>query len=279
VDRRHALGFDIYSNIVQLLESPAHWQDVGYEVDSEEFEVGQNVTILRPPANSPSTLKVPANAPLIATKVVVNMDDELSWVTSEVAAFISGGLNPEDVMVVCLDDWPARDYFRDRSAALARKKINTNNIIAPYMEHPFTIPGHVTLSTVYRAKGNESAVVLAIGVDAVNTKTRSGRNQIFTAVTRTKGWLRVSGVGPSAVKLVGEIAKAERNFPQLKFKMPDLKQVELIQRDLSEKGAKLLKIREEYVKRLREEGFDDDEISEVKVEAKDGRPKRSTKHK
>jgi superfamily I DNA and RNA helicase len=78
---------------------------------------------------------------------------------------------------------------------------------------------------------------------------------------------------------MAEIAEAQREFPRLKFRMPDLKEVELIQRDLSEKQAKLLKIREEYVKRLRDEGFDDEEISEVIFEVKDGRPKRSTKHK
>src|SRR5262249_6615448 len=33
----HALGFGIYSEIVQLLESREHWQDVGYEVETEEF--------------------------------------------------------------------------------------------------------------------------------------------------------------------------------------------------------------------------------------------------
>lgn len=182
-------------------------------------------------------------------------------------------------MVVCLDDWHARRYFRELSASLARINISTNNIIAPYTEPPFTVPDHVTLSTVYRAKGNEAAVVCAIGVDAANTKTRAGRNKIFTALTRTKGWLRVSGIGTSATKLIAEIEKARRNFPRLKFKMPDLEAVELIQRDLSERQAKLRKLREEWVQRLRDEGYNDDEINEVIAEAKDGRPKRSAKHK
>lgn len=275
----HALGFGIYADIVQLLESREHWEDVGYQVETEHFEVGEAISILRPQANSPSSLRVPAQTPLIATQVAANVAEELQWVTGEIGAFISGGLNPEDVMVVCLDDWNARGYFHDLSVALARKKISTNNIIAPYTEPPFTIPGYVTLSTVYRAKGNESSVVFAIGVDAANTRTRSGRNKIFTALTRTKGWLRVSGIGAPATRLMAEIARAQQEFPRLKFTMPDLKQVELIQRDLSEKQAKLLKIRQEYAKRLRDEGFDDEEISEVIFEVKNGRSKRSTKHK
>jgi superfamily I DNA and RNA helicase len=275
----HALGFGIYADIVQLLESREHWEDVGYRVETDRYDVGQQISILRPQENSPSSLPVPAETPLIATQVAGNIAEELQWVADEIEDFIAGGLNPEDIMVVCLDDWHARDYFRDLSVALAKKKIRSNNIIAPYTEPPFTIPGHVTLSTVYRAKGNESAGVFAVGVDAANTKSRSGRNMIFTALTRTKGWLRVSGIGARATRLVAEIAKAQREFPRLRFRLPDLQQVELIQRDLSEKQARLHKIREEYVKRLRDEGFDEEEISDVIFEAKDGRSKRSAKHR
>jgi superfamily I DNA and RNA helicase len=275
----HALGFGIYANIVQLLESREHWEDVGYRVETDRYEVGQQISILRPQENSPSSLQVPARAPLITTQVAGDIVEELKWVTDEIVDFIAGGLNPEDIMVVCLDDRHARDYFRDLSVALSRKKISTNNIIAPYTEPPFTIPGHVTLSTVYRAKGNEAAVVFAMGVDAASTLSRAGRNVIFTALTRTKGWLRVSGIGQRATRLVAEISKAEREFPRLKFRMPDLEQVEMIQRDLSEKQAKLHKIREEYVQRLRDEGFDEEEINDAIFEAKDGRSKTSKKHR
>lgn len=34
----HALGFGVYGNIVQLLESSAHWQDVGYDVPTGELK-------------------------------------------------------------------------------------------------------------------------------------------------------------------------------------------------------------------------------------------------
>jgi superfamily I DNA and RNA helicase len=275
----HALGFGIYSTIVQLLESREHWEDVGYRVETDQYEVGERISILRPQENSPSSLQVPPRTPLIATQVASTIVEELQWVVEEIVDFIAGGLNAEDIMVVCLDDRHARDYFRDLSVALARKKISTNNIIAPYTEPPFTIPGHVTLSTVYRAKGNESAVVFAMGVDAASTLSRAGRNVIFTALTRTKGWLRVSGIGVRATRLVAEIAKAQEQFPRLKFRMPDLQQVEMIQRDLSEKQAKLHRLREEFAQRLRDEGFDEEEISEAIFEAKDGRPKRSKKHR
>ena len=274
----HALGFGIYGHLVQLLESRDHWQDVGYEVISGNFEIGRPVRILRPAENSPSVLASPPGAPLIAARSLGSFPDEVTWIANGIQAFLRGGLNPDDVLVVCLDDVNARMYFRDLSAELASRDVSTNNIIAPYTEPPFSVPGHVTLSTVYRAKGNETAVVFAAGVDAVAPMTRSGRNKLFTAFTRAKGWLRVSGVGPRAMALVREIEEARKRFPHLEFRMPDLRQVELIQRDLSAKQAKLTKIKQEYVKRLKDEGFSDEELDTLGVEVKDGVAKRSERH-
>src|SRR5690242_12562099 len=47
----HAMGFGIYKEIVQLLESREHWQDVGYEVEGA-YVVGKLVKIRRPTENS-----------------------------------------------------------------------------------------------------------------------------------------------------------------------------------------------------------------------------------
>ena len=121
----------------------------------------------------------------------------------------------------------------------------------------------MTLSTVYRAKGNEAAVVFALGIDAIDGKTRSGRNKLFAAFTRSKAWLRVSGIGSKAEQFSDEISLARDKFPFLDFVMPDLEKVETIQRDLSERSVKAQRIREKYLKELREVGYSEDEIVEL----------------
>lgn len=261
----HAVGFGVYRDIVQLLESRDHWQDVGYEVvSSGEFKVGQSVKILRPPENSPLSLDTGKSPKVIEWFVSKSVEDEFDWVVSEVRKFIDGGLQPEDILVVALDDRNARTYFREISSRLANLGVSSNNIMAdPYTEPPFSIPGKVTLSTVYRAKGNEASVVCAVGVDGVVTSTRSGRNKLFTAFTRTKAWLRVSGYNGAATNVCAEIDAAEKHFPYIEFTMPDLKKVELIQRDLSARNVKAKKIKDEFTRRLRSEGFTDDEIAEI----------------
>ena len=95
--------------------------------------------------------------------------------------------------------------------------LQVNNVLSsPYSGTVFIIEDAITLTTVYRAKGNEAAVVFAAGIDALFPLRRSrlGRNRLFTAFTRAKGWLRVSGTGPGADPFLREIEQAIQNVPR-----------------------------------------------------------------
>ncbi len=261
----HALGFGIYSDeIVQLLESREHWQDVGYEVQSEgELSVGTIVEILRPAENSPLSFNAIQKANIVKTFISDSLDNEVNWIVNEVKEFINGGLQPEDMLIISLDDRNARRNFSKISEELAIQGVSTNNITAdPYNEPPFIMPNMVTLSTVYRAKGNEASVVFAMGINAIYLPTRSGRNKLFTAFTRTKAWLRVSGIGKGARLVCTEIDLARDNFPMLKFVMPDLSNIDLIQRDLSNKASRAKKLLEEYKAKARKMGLSEDDFLE-----------------
>jgi superfamily I DNA and RNA helicase len=104
--------------------------------------------------------------------------------------------------------------------------------------------------------------VVAVGVDAVETKLRDGRNKIFTAFTRSKAWLRVSGVAPGASPIIAELRTAVANSPRINFIMPNLREIETIQRGFSKKQAAARAAREQYLKQLRAAGFSEEEIEE-----------------
>lgn len=259
----HALGFGVYGNIVQMLESAEHWEDVGYQVLSGPLTVGKKVEIVRPDRNSPLSLLKVAGFPTIDSYQAVDMDAEVTWAVENIKAFIGGGLQPEEILVISLDDRYAKRYLSIIAEHLSLSEISSNNVIAdPYNEPPFTIVGKVTLSTVYRAKGNEAAAVIAVGLDAVETKLRDGRNKLFTAFTRSKAWLRVSGIGAPASKIIAELNTAVKNSPNIYFTMPNLRQIETIQRGFSKKQAAARAAREQYLKNLRAAGFSDEEIEE-----------------
>lgn len=259
----HALGFGIYSNIVQLLESAEHWRDVGYAVKSEDYSTGNQISITRPKENSPVSLTGTGLPPLIESYLAESFENEVSWVVQSICQFLGQGLNPEDIIVVALDDRHMKHYFRAISGSLAAQGIASNNIHAdPYSDPPFTIPQKITLSTIYRAKGNEAAVVHVIGADATSLKLRGERNKLFTAFTRTKAWLRVSGMGGSTAEIIREMQAAEANFPALNFVMPDLSKLDTIQRDLSLRSIKAKKIRIDYLQKLAQEGLTEEDVAD-----------------
>jgi len=192
------------------------------------------------------------------------MEDEVNFCAEQFLNFINGGLQPEDLMAIAIDDRAAKTYLSASAQALANRKIASNNIIADrYSEPPFLIEGKVTLTTVYRAKGNEAAVVAVLGCDGVPLSSRTGRNRLFTAFTRTKGWLRISGMGEGFAKIQAEVVKAKELAPEMRFQMPDPAKINLIQRDLSEKDARLQRAQAE-MERLKDElGLTDVDLIET----------------
>jgi len=260
----HALGFGIYSDtMVQTLENKEHWEDLGYQVEEGTFEVGSRITILRPEANSPLAIsKRQTPQQLIQTYIADSIAEEIAWVVSSIVDLLKEGLDASDIMVICLDDRHARDYFKSMSEGLDTHNIRVNNLLAdPYGEPKFYVQEHVTLTTVYRAKGNETAVVFAIGVDAIypNRKQQQARNKLFTAFTRAKGWLRVSGIGTGADKFKQEIDKAIALMPRMQFVQPDPSQIMTLQRDLSDKESKLRRLQETIDRQFDELDIDPEE--------------------
>ncbi|WP_281994780.1 DEAD/DEAH box helicase [Ruegeria faecimaris] len=259
----HSLGFGVYGNIVQMLESAEHWEDVGYEVLSGPLKIGSDVEVRRPDQNSPISISDIPDFNLIDGAILNGLAEECEWIATEVERFIGAGLNPEDILVISLDDRHARSYFRKLTTMLSERGISSNNVIAdPYNEPPFTIANKVTLSTVYRAKGNEAAVVFALGVESVSLRTRDGRNKLFTAFTRTKAWLRVSGIASGAKQVAEELKKARENSPYIRFEMPDPAQIDTIQRGFSKKQQIAQAARKKYLESLRKAGFSEEEIEE-----------------
>lgn len=261
----HALGFGLYDEPVQILENMDHWKDVGYELIKGKYEEGQKVIIRRNPENSPLSIsKYQSKNEIIKTFIASSMDEEIDNIIHEIQYFIDQGLRPSDIMVISLDDRHAKSYFRKISFKLSDLNILTNNVLSSSSENPpFILDNMITLTTVHRAKGNEAACVFVLGIDSLYSvkRLRQTRNRIFTAFTRTKAWLRISGVGSGANHFKNEIDMSLEKSPNLEFTVPNKETLEHIQRDLSEKEQLKINFRDE-VNKLKGNGLSIDEIEE-----------------
>ena len=208
----HALGFGIYNDeLIQCFEEKMSWEEMGYVVEKGECIEGEEMIISRPKKNSPRNNQVTNCLTIESFK---KFNDEIDFVCNNIENDIKNeGLKPEDIIVITLDDMNSKTYFRYISERLAQKQILSNNLSADYFYKGFTKENCVTLSTVYKAKGNEAAAVYVVGADAFedNPYDRGMRNRIFTAFTRAKVWLTVTGMDIEDKRLKNEIEKVKQN--------------------------------------------------------------------
>lgn len=233
----HSIGLGVYGQQVQKIETVEHWNSLGYSVigrESGSFVENEYITISRDAEHSP-TLADENPEELISLIKFANLDEEVEQVGLRILKDIKiEGLLAEDILVMCADDYRCKEYFRKLTEMLMREGVSVNNIHAEkYTINDFKIKGRVTLSTVHKAKGNEAYSVYLVGTDylSYNLNVRN-RNLIFTAFTRTKGWLTISGVGVILDTLFYEITQAQKNLPEIKFNYPTAAQVQQIEHDL-----------------------------------------------
>lgn len=221
----HSIGFGFYNEIVQMIDEKEYWNDIGYNIIEGDFEVGQTIKIERPLENSLETVtKYFKKEEIIKFNAYEGYANEISACCHNIKQDLSDGLLPEDILVIVVDDRNAKKYLSDIHKTLSFEGIKCNNIHADkFSIKDFNIPNHVTLSTIHKAKGNESYSVHVLGIDALYSlnPTVRERNLMFTAITRAKGWVQISGVGESANKWKDEIEISIDKSPYIEFLYTD----------------------------------------------------------
>jgi len=248
-----ALGLGIYNErIIQLPENNEHWEDLGFDVIEGSSNEGDLMKITRPIRRALEIKEeILGQSELIRFKDFDNYERECEFVIESILKDLKEGLSPEDILIISLDDVNARTYFGEISSKLNKHGIKTFNMLsAPPNTKEFTIEEQVTLTTVYRAKGNEAGSVYITGVDSIfyNKDSIQERNKLFTAMTRAKAWVTITGTGDMMSIFTKEIEKTLANYPNLIFYQPNRDSLKVFQRDLEKKQAaqnKLSRVLEE----------------------------------
>lgn len=258
----HAIGFGIYNDtLIQSLENDEHWRDLGYSIIEGTCENGHEVKIERPDSSSPLANWYNRDIDdIIKMNLDASWEEEIRFVCDEIENAIKvDKLRADDIMVICLDDRHAKGYFYEISEELYKRGIYTHNLTSNSYEKGFMEDDCVTLTTVYKAKGNESAMVFIVGCDVFenNKDSISMRNKLFTSITRAKAWIRLSGLTKSLQK---EIIKVKDKKFILEFTYKDSK---VIKRDLAEINAKKSQVRDQvgnFIFNLEKDGYSKEDI-------------------
>lgn len=248
----HALGFGIYRNpdadigtgLVQIFDNNQLWLEVGYEVTGGELSDGREVTLSRTESSSPLFLENHSTTDdLIQFHCFGSKEEQSEWVAEEIKKNLDQDeLRTDDIVVINPDPLSTRDSVGPIRKILFQKGVNSH--LAGVDTSPdifFDADGDsVAFTGIFRAKGNEAGMVYIINAqDCYSSFGRSAgvRNRLFTAITRSKGWVRVLGVGNGMQQLMQEFEQVKANNFNLKFCYPteeQRKHLNIVNRDMSE---------------------------------------------
>lgn len=244
----HALGFGIYRKrgLVQIFDQDTLWTDVGYVVEDGELASGKQVTLARTADTSPDFLENHSSLDdLIQFKKFDGSSDQTAWLVNAIKEDIrEQELRPEDIVVINPNPLSTQREVGPARQQLFSDGVNSELAGVSTSADIFSKAGCVTFTGIFRAKGNEAGMVYIINAQDCASgwdKTASAlvRNRLFTAITRSKAWVRIFGIGPNMDLLMQEWETLRANEYKLRFSYPteeDKKQLRIINRELQGRG-------------------------------------------
>lgn len=252
----HALGFGIYREIlsgvdaagkalyarqlVQMFDYAPLWEDIGYEVLDGELKEGKNVVLKRKREASPEFLE---NHSPIEDVIQFSVFDDKDAQTIALVDAIEKNiredeLKPDDIMVIHSDPKTTRTAVAEARNLLFKRGISSTLAGVSGSPDDFFEEDSVMFTSIYRAKGNEAAMVYVINAQycAQGHGLGTKRNILFTAMTRTKAWLRVFGIGGNMSHIKSEFDCVKDNNFELHFKYPtddERKYLRVVNRDMT----------------------------------------------
>jgi superfamily I DNA and RNA helicase len=241
----HALGFGLYRDkgLVQFFDNDSLWEEVGYKMTAGSFEGNSDVELIRTPDTSPMFLEEhsPIND-LISFHTFQNVEEMDNYLVQSILGNIRNDeLKPEDILVINPDPLTSQRNFGNARAKLLSLGVNSEVAGVTTSRDIFSKSGNVTFTGIYRAKGNEAGMVYIIHAQDCYShydinKLHIVRNQLFTAITRSKAWVRVIGIGQNMANLSEEWNRLYLNEFALKFRYPtpdEKLHLKLINKDMS----------------------------------------------
>jgi superfamily I DNA and RNA helicase len=264
----HALGFGVYRDVdaktgtglVQMFDRADLWKDVGYVVKEGVLDDNQPVTLARTSESSPEFLEVPKEIDRLVEFIVFQSADQQSqWLVSQIERNISTDeLSHDDIIVINPDPISTVKQVAGPRKLLFEKKIQSHVAGVDTSSDVFfkSEVSSIAFTGIFRAKGNEAGMVYVMNAQdcyGAPYNVSRVRNQLFTAITRSKAWVKVLGVGPQMAKLKQEYERVEGQNYELKFVYPDAetrKHLKVVNRDLTVAEQKKIKEAASVLSRL-----------------------------
>lgn len=228
----HGVAMGIYaSSQNEMFYNVSDWEALGYTVRKPEslfIEENDEVEIEREDRNSKNILErlllEEERDPdqLVRINRFENSEDQLSYIAAKVAWLVSEQeVAPEEIVIINLRSGNNKEEMLSIQRALTARSIRS--VLPGYVESAdiFKPKDCVTITTPFRAKGNEANIVFVVNAQGVaHDFTLRLRNAFFVALTRSRGWCYISGVGRYVDELFREVEAVRAHLPKFEFTCP-----------------------------------------------------------
>lgn len=241
----HAMGMGWlrHQGMLTGITDKKDWKTLGYELEGDLKE-GQIIIIKRPLENSPHPLPNAWGNSLINFNKYLSRQQEISALFQNIYHNLrQDGLRPSrEILVLVLGNY-FESYKLQYAIAnfLIRQGIdsyipgskNCNNLSQETNNNPnqFWYEGAVTISRIHRAKGQEADMVYIVGLDHI-AKVENDllfRNQLFVGMTRSRGWLTISGIGNYSLYQELENVLKQKDKITLTYTNPQKREITITQ--------------------------------------------------
>jgi superfamily I DNA and RNA helicase len=231
----HALGFGVYRNdgLVQMFDDAGLWADIGYEASGTGIRSGHEVTLRRRQDATPRFFE---NIGPTAAVVVNRFDDELvqyKWLADSIKRNLeTDELDHDDILIIASNALTVRPTAGKIIRALQATKIKSHLVGVTADTDKVFYDDSIAITSIYRAKGNEAPMVYFVGAEycAEGWNLARKRNILFTAITRSRAWVQVSGVGAHMDVIADEIQRVAQNDYALRFRYPTAAELQAMRR-------------------------------------------------
>ena len=234
------LGTSRPDGLVQSFDDPSLWREIGYGVVDGDLTRGSTVTLERTPSSYPEYLtKLISKEDAVSTHIFPSDVDQATWVANSIQVNLTEDeLDHDDILIVLPDAYTSRSEAGLILDALDDLGIPGHLAGVTASQDEIFKPDSIAIANIYRSKGNESPMVYILNSQhcVASRRLATARNILFTAITRSKAWVRICGWGNRMAELQKEIESIQNHNYRLRFQVPtdeELDSMRQIHRDMT----------------------------------------------
>lgn len=237
----HGLGLGIYrkEGLVQYFDIPTLWTEIGYRLVGGELAPGKSVELDRGSTSFPEYFNLLDRNDSVVARTFSSPVEQAAWIAENIRRNLTEDqLEHDDILVILPDAYRAKSHAAAIMQALSRFRIDSHIAGVTTSRDELFGPKSIALANIHRSKGNEAAMVYIMNAQTClsGPELISLRNTLFTAITRSRAWIRICGWGPNMEELEKEIKAIISNGYRLKFSIPtsdELSRMRQIHRELT----------------------------------------------